>query len=156
MIAMKHLSLMIAFVMAFACLSVAYADVAPYPRPRTTIKSQFVTASINEYGELTLEFSFDADCDYDYQLVEVDTKTKIHSCAGSYKASDTLKDVVDLQDWLADDKDYFLLNIRFTNIVEQTRFGKKISNSVVKASKTIRVMKFPYGDSYDLRLYDTN
>lgn len=153
---MKHFSLLIAFVMVFASLSVAYADVAPYPRPRTTINSQFVTVSINKCGELTLEFNFDADCDYDYQLVEKDTETTIHVGAGSYKAGDTLKNVVDLQDWLANDKEYFLLNIRLTNIVEQTRFGKKISNSVVTASKTIRVMKFRYGDSYDLRLYDTN
>lgn len=153
---MKHFSLLIAFVMVFACLSTAYADVALPPRPRTTIKSQFVTASINKYGELTLEFSFEADCDYDYQLIEKDTETTIHAGAGSYKADDTLKDVVDLQDWLANDSGCFLLNIRLTNIVEQTRFGRKISNSVVTVSKTIRVMKFRFGDEYDLRLYDTN
>ena len=145
--------------MIFACLSTVYADVALPPRPRN-VKSDFITADIDDYGKLTIKFEFPADCDYEYQLIDrwEDTKKEIHyyevkSGSGSCKAGDIVEEVVDLKKLIMHSKTYFLLNIQLSNVKEKTNFGVKVRHGKNEIKKTI-VFWTHWGKVVNLKIYN--
>lgn len=151
---MKYFSSLIAFVMIFASLSVAYADVAFPPRPRP--ENQLVTIRPDDSGKLYLKFNFPDECLYKYQLVDKKTGGELHSGEGSYKAGDTVEDIADLDGRLSVGENYFLLNIQMYNVVEQTRFGTKIRQKPVHLTKTIVIERTALGKISDFFIYDSD
>lgn len=159
MIVVKHFSLLIAFVMVFACLSTAYADVALPPRPRN-VQSDFVTADIDDGGKLTLKFAFPAACDYEYHLIDrwEDSKKEIHhdevkSGKGSYKVGDVVETVVELNSRLRGGKNYFVLKVQMSNIKKKTIFGTKTMRDKKEIAKTIVISLGSWNRIYDLHVY---
>ena len=150
---MKYFSALIAFVIIFASLSVAHADIAFPPRPPSKAESQFVTISTDDQNNLYLQFNFPAACNYKYRLLDKRTEKEMLSGEGSYKTSDSIKDVVDLSERLSRGKNYFLLNIRLSDIREETPFGVKARNSEC-AIKKIIVIRTVFDKIYDFEIYD--
>lgn len=157
---MKYFSSLIAFVMIFACLSVAYADVALPPRPRN-VQSDFITADVDDNRKLSIKFNFPSECIYKYQLInrwkKSDEEIKyltVKTGEGTYKPGDTVEEVIDLEHWLMDWDEIFVLRVQMYNVVEQTRFGTKIRQKTVRSTKTILIRTGSWKRIYDLRIYD--
>ena len=153
---MKYFSTLIVFAILFASLSVAYADVAPYPRPRPhreVTQTQIVTTSIDNLGKLSMKFTFPAACDYEYQLVDRQTGVALKSGKGAYQ-NNTVEDVADLSSRLGNEKNYFVLKIQMSNVQFKTRFGTKILSDKSVVTKIILVEKGSSDNVYDLRVYD--
>lgn len=156
---MKYFSSLIAFVMIFACFSVAYADVAPYPRPRPDSRPrpliQRVTADVTADNKLSLEFRFSAACDYEYQLIHQATGNEIYSSTGEYDYDlGNVDEVVNLDNFLTEGQNYLLLKIRCYNIKEQTRFGSKIKRDKLNITKTLVISKDSDGKITNVRVYN--
>ena len=153
---MKYFSALIVFAILFASLSVAYADVAPYPRPRPhheVTQTQIVTTSIDNLGKLSMKFTFPAACDYEYQLVDRQTGVALKSGKGAYQ-NNAVEDVADLSDRLGNEKNYFVLKIQMSNVQFKTRFGIKILSDKSIVTKTILVEKSSQNETYSLQIYD--
>ena len=155
---MKIFSSLLAFVMMFACLSVAYADVPVPPRPDIN-RDPFVRADINKRGKLTLEIEFFSDWNYKYWLVDKNTGEKIssHDTKGLPRpphGTSSFHDSVNLRDRLSDGENYFLLTIEIYDIETQTRFGIKKRRDNITWTKTIVVEKNSADNSYSVRVYD--
>ena len=153
---MKIFSSLLAFVMMFACLSVAYADVAPYPRPRPELsETQFVTAEINNFGKLSVELEFPYDCSYKYRLVDKNTGKEILSGKGKYTEGDTVEESANLLGRLSVGENFFVLTIETFDIKAQTRFGTKTRRDKYTAIKTLVVTKNLHGKPYKVQVYDS-
>lgn len=150
---MKIFSSLIAFAMAFACLSVAFADVALPPRPRPA-ENQFVTASINADGKLSVKFEFPYDCSYSCRLVDKNAGEEIFSDKGNCDAGDTVEVGADLRERLSLGENFFLLTIEMSDIKTQTRFGEKIRQDKNTVIKTVVVEKYSFGKPFKVRVYD--
>ena len=150
---MKIFSSLVAFAMVFACLSVAFADVALPPRPRD-VQSSFVTADITDDGKLSVEINFPYECGCKYRLVDKNTGDEIFSDEGTCDAGDIVTDSADLRERLSVGENFFLLTIEMFDIKAQTRFGTKTSRNKNVVTKTIVVTKNLYGKRYNLRIYD--
>ena len=150
---MKIFSSLLAGVMMFACLSVAYADIAPYPRPRPNVDNQDVTATIDDSGNVSVKIRLPYECRYKYRLVYFDTGAKIFSGKGKYKSGDTITKSANLRDKLSDDKNYFALTIEMSDIQTQTRFGTKTRSDTITWNKTLLVEKISDGKFYRVNVY---
>lgn len=151
---MRFFASICAALMIFASLSVVYADVAPYPRPRPPRPevSQKITASINSDNRLSLKFKFPAACDYKFQLTDTSTGNKIHSGEGVYTSGSAIE-VLDLQDRLDVGENNFMLEIRGYNFKEQTRFGKKIKRGEIELVKLVVITQDSSGE-LSVDIYD--
>ena len=157
---MKIFSALLAFVIMFAGLSVAYADVALPPRPRN-VKSDFITVDVDNDKNLSIKFEFPYECKYEYRLVDVweDSKQVIHrdeilSGKGKYKSGNIVEDTVNLKDNLLIGSNIFVLTIEMSDIKEQTRFGVKTRRGTEKVTKTILIQHGTWNRTYGLRVYD--
>lgn len=147
--------------MIFASLSVVYADAALPPRPRN-VQSDFLTADIDDDGQLTLKFSFSAACDYEYQLIDrwEGSKEEIHrnevkSGKGSYKVGDVVEEVVNLKNRIMPSrKNYFVLKVHLSNIKEKTRFGSKVRRGKIDVTKTIIIETSYWNKAYGFHIYN--
>ena len=150
---MKNFSSLLAFVMMFACLSTAYADVALPPRERN-VQSDFLTATVEDNGNLTLKFEFPYECNYAYQLIDKNTGATIQAGNGSYKIGDTVEKFADLSGKLGRRKNFFLLKTQMSNIKVYTRFGPKIRDGSESVTKTLLIEYSAWVERYGLYVYD--
>lgn len=139
--------------MIFASLSVAYADVAIYPRSRPQPEiPQPVTATVTSDKRLVLRFTFPAPCDYKYQLIDNRTGEEIHSGKGSCENGNALE-ILNLNNRIKVGENHFRLKIHAHKFKEQTRFGTKIKRGEMDLIKNIVLTRGDTGrvsvDIYD-------
>ena len=152
---MKCFSSLIVFVMMFASLSIACADVALPPRPRPVVENQFVTIDKDVYKGIRLEFNFPAECDYEYQLIDKATGDKISSDNGSYSDDYSKTYYLGLHKYLKGTCERkFLLKVQVSNVKEKTRFGVKIRKDKFNITKTIVVEADDEDGIINLNVYD--
>lgn len=152
MIDVKIFSSLIAFVMMFACLSTASADVVLAPRERN-VKNDFVTADVDDNGKFTLKFEFPFECDYAYQLIDK-AGNEVLGGNGSYKSGDIVEETKYMQSRLTRVKNFFLLKTQMSNIKVRTRFGTKIRDGSESVTKTILIVHSSWNNQYGLYVYD--